>query len=335
MGSIVVALSSPFPGVRCAAAQCTRSLSRSINILKTALLDTHAGPSLQRLLRPEEGTLTHLAAMGVLGNAFMEFSPLKTDLIEMEGLVDRVIELAKPNISGSFGYIAEEGSDGNTLNLRREDRINTARALLRHHALVAIKNLTFWSSSVLKQKTVLSLTWEHIVRYAYLSSALDVVLTKVVRPCSVLRDSDWILQVEMLNILRNVACNEPTDVELVVRGIGEARLGSIVEEVLRSPRQELVLQGLYLVCNVATGTDGHRAALMNRMGLLRGILQHMVRPSRLTFVLGQLGELLNVLEGRPTRPRRCESQRSGVSPISARAASLAIAVRALSSFSGL
>lgn len=93
---------------------------------------------------------------------------------------------------------------------------------------------------------------------------------------SVLRDSDWILQVEMLNILRNVACNEPADVELVVRGIGEARLGSIVEEVLRSPRQELVLQGLYLVCNIATGTEGHRAALMNRMGLLRGILQHMV-----------------------------------------------------------
>lgn len=157
MAEIVRGLSSPFPGVRCSAAQCTRSLSRSINILKTALLDTHAGPSLHALLSKNESTLTHLAAMGVLGNAFMEFSPLKTDLIEMKGLVERVVELAKPSPS------LESDGRGKPV-IRSEKRRQAARALLRHHALVAIKNLTFWSSSALKQKTVLSLSWEYIVR---------------------------------------------------------------------------------------------------------------------------------------------------------------------------
>lgn len=110
----------------------------------------------------------------------------------------------------------------------------------------------------------------------------------------------------MLNILRNVACNEPGDVDLVVRGIGEARLGSIIEEVLRSPRQELVLQGLYLVCNIATGTEGHRAALMNRMGLLRGVLQHMVSIALLPSFEPDLKYL-----SRPTHHLKLVSRQSG------------------------
>lgn len=89
----------------------------------------------------------------------MEFSPLKTNLVEMDGLVDRVIELAKQNK-------VEESAQDRQLNLPQESEIRIAKSLLRHHALVAIKNLTFWSSSALKQKTVQSLGWDHIVRSA-------------------------------------------------------------------------------------------------------------------------------------------------------------------------
>lgn len=44
----------------------------------------------------------------------------------------------------------------------------------------------------------------------------------------------------MLNILRNIACNEAADIELVVRGIGEARLFSLIEESLHLNRDQLV-----------------------------------------------------------------------------------------------
>lgn len=45
----------------------------------------------------------------------------------------------------------------------------------------------------------------------------------------------------MLNILRNIACNEAVDIDLVVRGIGEARLFSLIEESLHTTRQEMLL----------------------------------------------------------------------------------------------
>lgn len=47
-----------------------------------------------------------------------------------------------------------------------------------------------------------------------------------------MRDPDVVVQTEMLNILRNIACNEAADIDLTIRGIGEARLFSIIEDAL-------------------------------------------------------------------------------------------------------
>ena len=38
-----------------------------------------------------------------------------------------------------------------------------------------------------------------------------------------------------------------------------------------------LLQGLYIIVNIATGTEAHRSAFMNRHGLLKAILAHLVR----------------------------------------------------------
>jgi hypothetical protein len=35
-------------------------------------------------------------------------------------------------------------------------------------------------------------------------------------------------------------------------------------------------QGLYIIVNIATGTEAHRSAFMNRHGLLKAILAHLV-----------------------------------------------------------
>lgn len=164
---IIRSLTSPFPNVRCAAAQCARSLSRSINIIKTALLDTDAASAFVTLLSPNEDRLTQVAILAVVCNVFIEFSPLKTTLLEMDGLVERIVELTKvikPRsmarsssvIRPAAGSVKDETEDESPKTME-------VKALLRHHALTAIKNMTYWSSSALKQKTAKCLTWEYVV----------------------------------------------------------------------------------------------------------------------------------------------------------------------------
>lgn len=154
---IIDSLSSPFRNVRCAAAQCTRSLSRSINILKTALVDTNAAPALYRLLDPSEDPKAQLAAIAIMGNAFVEYSPLKKPLLELEGIVERVVALARPD-RATLSLFATSS----TLKGKRERDV-TVTLLLRHHALTALKSMQYWGVSETKQRTVRCLTWEYIV----------------------------------------------------------------------------------------------------------------------------------------------------------------------------
>ena len=169
---VIAGLSSPFPAVRCAAAQCTRSLSRSINIIKTALLDTNAAPAFVDLLAPAEDTLTQLAILAVICNVFIEYSPLKTCLLEMEGLVERIVSLTRISTSPPAGSqshsAARKGSIDKLETSANQDRpagdgMQEVLTMLRHHALTALKNMTYWSSSSLKQKTAKCLTWEYAV----------------------------------------------------------------------------------------------------------------------------------------------------------------------------
>ena len=161
---VVAALSSPALGVRCAAAQCTRSLSRSINVLKTALLDTNAAPALAELLLAQSGPdesdneetelLTQLAGVAVLCNVVLQFSPLKAVLLQTEGLVERVVQMCKAPESAPARSVAQGGETTKTRD---------ARNLLRHHALSTVKNMTHWGSTSLKAQTVKCLGWDTIV----------------------------------------------------------------------------------------------------------------------------------------------------------------------------
>lgn len=155
---IIAGSSSPFSNVRCAAAQCTRALSRSISLLKCAFVDTGAGPALFSLLESKETLLTQLSATAVMSNVFTEFSPLKGTLLSIEGLVERIVEFSK---------ISRESQPAD--NIRGptsdswQDKMVFVKGLLRHHALSTIKNMTYWSSSALKVKTMTCLTWEYTV----------------------------------------------------------------------------------------------------------------------------------------------------------------------------
>lgn len=75
---ISVCLDHPRPGVRYAACQCVRALSRSIRVLRTSLLDSGVGISLCEVVekKDEDRRVTNTALAG-LCNLLNDFSPLR------------------------------------------------------------------------------------------------------------------------------------------------------------------------------------------------------------------------------------------------------------------
>jgi hypothetical protein len=76
--AIVGSLRDPSVGVRAAACQCVRALSRSVNILRTSLVDVGAALPLFELLREDEEELVKVTATAAVSNLLLEFSPMKT-----------------------------------------------------------------------------------------------------------------------------------------------------------------------------------------------------------------------------------------------------------------
>lgn len=78
-------MSSSVPGIRAAACQCTRSLSRSVCILRTNLVDAGIAIPLFRLLS-DESLEVKIAATGAVCNLMLEFSPMRRAILEQGAL---------------------------------------------------------------------------------------------------------------------------------------------------------------------------------------------------------------------------------------------------------
>lgn len=74
---IVACLAHPATGVRAAACHCIRGLSRSVNVLRTSLVETGAANALFELLREEEDTVVQITAAATVSNLVLEFSPMR------------------------------------------------------------------------------------------------------------------------------------------------------------------------------------------------------------------------------------------------------------------
>jgi hypothetical protein len=74
---ILQSLSHPLVGVRAAACHCLRGLSRSVNVLRTDLVDQGAEEKLVWLLREEENEVVKVTASAAVANLLLEFSPMR------------------------------------------------------------------------------------------------------------------------------------------------------------------------------------------------------------------------------------------------------------------
>ncbi|KAF8976141.1 hypothetical protein BGZ46_008499, partial [Entomortierella lignicola] len=130
---IVIAMSHPSVGVRAAACQCTRSLSRSVKNLRTSLVDAGIETPLFQLLSDNDpGVLS--SATATLCNIVLDVSPMRKSIME-RGVVAKFVQM--------IGY---------------------GDAIVRLNALWAIKNLVYEAESDVKETVMRQFGYHNLAR---------------------------------------------------------------------------------------------------------------------------------------------------------------------------
>ncbi|THH31110.1 hypothetical protein EUX98_g3068 [Antrodiella citrinella] len=127
---IQISLSHRHVGVRYAACQCVRSLSRAVAVVRTNIVDTGLGMSVFQMLVNgigKEDRRVMLAVSYVMCNLVNDFSPLRQVLLE-QGVISKLIQLLHSDDPG-----------------------------LRLNALWALKNLLFKSNTDVKQQVIVAI----------------------------------------------------------------------------------------------------------------------------------------------------------------------------------
>ncbi|KAG8932099.1 hypothetical protein FRC02_001655 [Tulasnella sp. 418] len=89
---VMAAMSDAHVGVRLAACQCVRSLSRSVQVLRTSIVDSGLGLKLFEMMRKEQDKRVQSVALMGISNLVLDFSPLREKLVEM-GALSKIIAL--------------------------------------------------------------------------------------------------------------------------------------------------------------------------------------------------------------------------------------------------
>jgi hypothetical protein len=131
---IVEAMRNPHVGIRAAACQCTRSLSRSVKNLRTSLVDAGIATPLFQLLSDSDVNV-QITASATLCNIVLDFSPMKSIATE-NGAVEKLIQL-----------------------------VDSSNPTLRLNSVWALKNLLFQADSDIKQNVINRLGWSKLMEY--------------------------------------------------------------------------------------------------------------------------------------------------------------------------
>ncbi|TBU35602.1 ARM repeat-containing protein [Dichomitus squalens] len=131
--AIQASLSHPYVGVRYAACQCARALSRAVAALRTNIVDTGLGMSVfQLFMKQDEDRRVMHAASAVMCNIVTDFSPLRSTVID-QGAITRLVQL-----------------------------LNHGDVELKLNALWAFKNLLYKATPDLKRQVMSSIGWSEM-----------------------------------------------------------------------------------------------------------------------------------------------------------------------------
>ncbi|KAG8882014.1 hypothetical protein FRB97_008788 [Tulasnella sp. 331] len=89
---LMAALDDSCVGVRYAACQCARALSRSVDVLRTSAIDSGLGMKLWHMLKTEKDRRVQVVLLMCMTNLVLDFSPLRETLLE-QGVIQRMVEL--------------------------------------------------------------------------------------------------------------------------------------------------------------------------------------------------------------------------------------------------
>lgn len=255
------ALSHSSYGVRAAACQLTRALSRSIAILRTTLVDSGIADQILDLLMEEErvydtrqGCVTDFASAGrdghrdtvlvaasaALCNLITEFSPMQINMIEKGG-IDLLVRLCESTSQGA-----------------------------RMNAMWSFRNVLYKNDFKTKSRVMEALTWPTLQKH-------------IEDPCHDLQEQG-------LALLRNICCEgSEEEIELVFNGFGEESLFRMIETHLQSPDHDCLEQLIYVLYNICLGTERHREAVLSRPAVLQGLTKALVRFCLATHMEGMTG----------------------------------------------
>lgn len=162
---------------------------------------------------------------------------------------------------------------------------------LRLNSIWALKNLLYQADSITKELVMKKLTYSGLKMsvsfflsffFFHLDSRFkDRVCFSL---CSLLNDHEPAIQEQALNMLRNLACSKDadaaTDIENIFEGIGD-QLIPILESKMESTQQDTVQQTIYVLVNLATGSERHKEQIISSEKLLSRILHFMVKKTPL------------------------------------------------------
>lgn len=284
--SIVAAMQSQSEKIRCAACQCTRSLSRSVKNLRTALVDAGITSPLMKLLF-DPSLLVIKTACAALCNIVLDFSPMK-EMVLRDGLANRLVELVSIDDNElranalwalkNLIYMAETSIKIAVVNMIGHSRLEALSddpcPLVQEQTLNLIRNLICEKeqdiNEVLKYFGPLNLI--KLIEKKILSDNLEIVM----HSCYIIAN--------MCTALTNSSKDEIMQNETILK-----RISSFLSED-KSP--QLQLAALWCVINL-TWTDDAGSAV--RIGKLRelGLERRLVRLNKSHTLMPDVRDRLN------------------------------------------
>ncbi|GAA5902579.1 hypothetical protein JCM8208_006928 [Rhodotorula glutinis] len=233
---ILFGLSYPSVGVRAAACHCVRALSRSVNVLRTDLVEAHAEEQLVRLLREDENEVVKITAAAAVANLLLDFSPMRQVLVDA-GCIARMCQLV----------------------------VNSTNPALQLNAMWALKNATYQSTAEFKRTVLVDLTWDHLAK---LIASLDASIAEPA--LSILRNITCVTNNEAIT---GLGAHEMGEERLL--GLLQDRVAVGVAAGGRTGGENLVEQALFCLNNIATASESAQLAIASRTTLLRYVFSYL------------------------------------------------------------